>query len=314
MRSDRLELVSTPSSDKVKAAHLPLALTSMQVDITTRMGALAAATTTGFSQLDALLAGGLRTGTVIGVTGNPSCGKTAFALLMAYMAARSRAAVIFCSPVLDETEIMARLAARAMYREYPDAETSYAAIWSGEAWQDDYTRQAVSTSMNVAVRKVGSLLHLLRVRPLDSTLELANGAAFLWARHERVVVVVDGFEAFSASMAGDPLRAAGVNADYSNRLSQVAYELKQMADGGCAVVVTSQEHSRRYLAPVSTAEFELTPSDGASAPITPRELGLGTRIVTLQVTKNRVGPLASIPLRFVAGSSVFESLSEDTSG
>ena len=251
--------MSTPSSDKVKAPHLPLALTSMQVDITTRMGAFAPATTTGFGQLDTLLAGGLRAGTVISVSGAPGCGKTAFALLMGYMAARSRAAVIFCSSILDETEVMARLAARAMYREYPDAETPYAAIWSGEAWQDDFTRQAVSTSVNVAVRKVGGLLHLLRARPLESTADLVNAAAYLWARHERVVVVIDGFESFSAAAGGDAMRAAGVNADYSNRLSQVAYEFKQMADGGCAVVVTSQAQTRQFIAPVSTADLNWSP-------------------------------------------------------
>jgi KaiC/GvpD/RAD55 family RecA-like ATPase len=313
-RSDTLWVVSTPSSDKVKASHLPLALTGMQVDITTRMGALAPATTTGFGQLDALLAGGLRTGTVISVTGVPGCGKTAFALLMAYMAARSRAAVIFCSPILDETEVMARLAARAMYREYPDAETPYAAIWSGEAWQDDFTRQAVSTSVNVAVRKVGSLLHLFRVRPLESATELANAAAYLFARHERVVIVIDGFEAFFAAAGGDAVRAAGVNADYSNRLSQVAYELKQMADSGCAVVVTTQAQTRQYLSPVSTADFELALVDSTDMEFSRREVGLGTRMVNLQVTKNRVGPLALVPLRFVAGSSVFESPAEDIEG
>jgi RecA/RadA recombinase len=272
------------------------------------MGALAPATTTGIGQLDTLLAGGVRAGTVINISGPSGSGKTAFALLMAYMAARSRAAVIFCSATLDETEIVARLAARAMYREYPEAETCYGSIWSGEAWQDDFTRQAVGTSVNVAVRKVGSLLHLFRVRALDSTAEIVNAAAHLWGRHERVVVVIDGFESFSAAAGGDPMRAAGVNADYSNRLSQVAHELKQMADSGCAVVVTSQSHTRQFLAPVSTAEFELADAPAPTKPFSPRETALGTRLVTLAVTKNRVGPAATIPLRFIAGSSVFESL------
>jgi len=291
-----------------------MALTSMQVDITTRMGALAPATTTGLQQLDLLLAGGLRTGTLLNVTGQPGSGKTAFALLMAYMAARSRAAVIFCSAVLDETEIVARLAARAMYREYPEADTPYGAIWSGEAWQDDFTRQAVGTSVDVAVRKVGTLLHLFRFRALDSTSELANAAAYLWARHERLVVVADGFEAFSASAGGDSIRAAGINADYSNRLSQVAHELKQIADSGCAVVVTAQPHAQHFLAPVSTADFELTDGVAPPKPFSPRETALGTRMVTLCVKKNRVGPAVAIPLRFIAGSSVFESLADEDVG
>ena len=303
--------MATPSSDKLKALHLPLALTSMQVDITTRMGALAPATTTGFGQLDRLLAGGLRTGTLVSLSGPPGSGKTAMALLMAYMAARARAAVIFTSAFLDETEVMARLAARAMYREYPEADTPFGAIWSGEAWQDDFTRQAVGTSVNVAVRKVGNLLHLMRVRALDTTAEIANGAAHLWARFERVVVIIDGVEALCAAAGGDVARAAGINSDYSNRLSQVANELKQLADGGCAVVVTSQYQNQQFLAPVTTASLELSDAAAAAA-LAPRDLALGTRQVALNVTKNRVGPTASIPLRFIAGSSLFEQLLEES--
>src|SRR5687767_10279738 len=56
---------------------VPAALTSMQVDITTRMGALTAATPTGFSRLDRLLVGGLRTGTLMAVCGAPGVGRTA---------------------------------------------------------------------------------------------------------------------------------------------------------------------------------------------------------------------------------------------
>lgn len=285
----------------------------MQVDITTRMGALAPATTTGFGSLDRLLAGGLRSGTLLSVSGPPGCGKTALALLMAYMAARARAAVIFTSAVLDETDVMARLAARAMYREYPEADTPYGAIWSGEAWQDDFTRQAVGTSVNVAVRKVGNLLHLLRVRALDTTTEVANAAAHLWARFERVVVVVDGIEAFCAAAGGDAVRAAGINSDYSNRLAQVAYEFKQLADSGCAVVATSEQQSQPLITPVATASCRLADAAVRAEIKSPRDLALGTRHVVLDLIKNRVGPSTSIPLRFIAGSSVFEQLTDEPS-
>jgi replicative DNA helicase len=305
--------VPTPSSDKLKAQHLPLPLTSMQVDLTTRMGALAPATTTGFGQLDQLLLGGLRTGTLVTLSGPPGCGKTAMALLMAYMAARARAAVMFCSAFLDETDVMARLAARAMYREYPEADTPYGAIWSGDAWQDDFTRQAVSTSVNVALRKVGNLLHLYRFRALETASEIANAAAHLWSRFERVVVVVDGIEALCAAAGGDMARAAGVNSDYQNRLSQVANELKQVADGGCAVVVTSQQQNQPLLAPVATASLELADAPAAAGPGSARDWALGARQVILSVTKNRVGPTASIPLRFIAGASVFEQISDEPS-
>ena len=285
---------------------MPVALTAMQVDVTTRMGAMGPPTTTGIEPLDRLLAGGLRSDTLLSISGVPGCGKTAFALLLAYMAARSRAGVIFASTTLDETEIVARLAARAMYREYPESETPYGAIWSGEAWQDDFTRQAVGTSVNVAMRKVGDLLHLLRTRAAESTAEIAASAAQLWSRYERVIVVVDGIEAYFAAAGGDAIRAAGINADYSNRISQVAHEFRQMAAGGCAVVVTCQSQSQHLVLPAATAGCELVEAARSGSEESLRDVALGVRQVMLTVVKNHVGPRASIPLRFIAGSSVFE--------
>ena len=295
------------SSDKLKSPRLPVALTAMQVDVTTRMGAMGLPTTTGIEPLDRLLAGGLRPATMLSIGGTPGCGKTALALLIAYMAARARAAVIFASATLDETEIVARLTARAMYREYPESETPYGSIWSGEAWQDDFTRQAVGTSVNVAIRKVGDLLHLLRTRSMDSTAEIGAAAAYLWSRHERVVVVVDGIEAFSAAAGGDAVRAAGVNADYSNRISQVAHEFRQLAENGCAMVVTCQARSQHLVLPAATAGCELVDAAMPTVGSSMREDALGAREVVLTLVKNHVGPRASIPLRFIAGSSVFET-------
>lgn len=277
----------------------------MQVDVTTRIGALGSPTPTGIEALDAVLTGGLRPDTMLCISGAPGAGKTALALLMAYMAARARAAVIFASATLDETEVVARLAARAMYREYPESETPYGAIWSGEAWQNDFTRQAVGTSVNVAMRKVGDLLHLLKTRPSESTGDIAATATYLWGRHERVVIVVDGIESFTAAAGGDPGRAAGINADYSNRLMQVAHEMRQMAGTGCSVVVTCQPQSLHLVLPAATAGCQLLDT-AATVKNTARDDALGARQVLLSVLKNHVGPRVSIPLRFIAGSSVFE--------
>jgi RecA/RadA recombinase len=299
------------SSDRFHAQRLAVPLASMQVDVTTRLGALSPATTTGLPALDRLLCGGLRTGTLLSIAGAGGSGKTALALLMAYMAARTRAAVVYVSAVLDETEVVARLAARAMYREYPEAEISYSSIWSGEAWRDDFTRQAVGTSVNVAVRKVGNLLHLLRARALQSTAEVITAASCLWSRHERVVIVIDGLEAFAASAGGDAARAAAVNADFANRLSQIAHEFKQMADSGCAVVVTALPTIHPFILPVCTLACELGPTMPPPESISARERALGACRVTLSITKNRIGPLASIPLRFIAGASVFEQENEE---
>jgi hypothetical protein len=278
----------------------------MQVDVTTRMGALTPATPTGIARLDDMLRGGLRTGTLVAITGESGVGKTAFALLLAYMAARARAAVLFASVTMDETEVMARLAARALYRDYPDSATPYGAIWSGNAWHDEYTRNAVGTSVETAVGKVGQLLHLHRARPLEFTSDLADCAAHLWARHDRVVLVVDGVEAFCASAGGDLSRRVAANGSYRNRVAQVCCELRQVADSGCALVVSAQQHVSELVAPAATLAMEMRPVPGSRAALSERHRALGARSIDLVVTKNQLGPTGTVPLEFIAGAAVFE--------
>jgi KaiC/GvpD/RAD55 family RecA-like ATPase len=184
----------------------------MQVDVTTRLGAQSPATATGFASLDRMLSGGLRSGSVLAIVGAPGVGRTAFALLMAYMAARAKAGVVFASAALDATEVVARLAARALHREYPDARTPYGRIWSGQAWQDATTQRALADSVETVMKKVGAQLHLYRAAGLESTNSLTECAAQQWARHERAVLVVDDIEAFSAAGDGNVAHAAAANA------------------------------------------------------------------------------------------------------
>jgi hypothetical protein len=207
---------------------------------------------------------------------------------------------------LDESELLSRLAARALYREYPDSQTPYGEIWSGDAWTDDFTRGAVGTSVNVAVRKVGQLFHLYRARPFESTLEIGAATALLWGRHERVVLFVDGVEAFSASAGGDAARAAIINSDFESRMTQLGFELRQLAEGGCAVVATAATEHARWLAGAATLSAELVTTTRSVENDPPRDRALGARTVDLIVRKNRVGKTGVLPLKFVAGGAVFE--------
>jgi hypothetical protein len=282
-----------------------LSLSSMQVDVTSRMGALTAATPSGFATLDRLLNGGLRSGSLIAVTGGAGSGKTALLLLLAYMAARARAAVMFASVTLDETEVMARLAARALYRERPELGVAYGAIWSGQAWQDDVTRGPVSAAVETVVKKVGNYLHLHAAEPYESTAELGQRAAQLWGRHERVVILVDGIEALRASAPAASAEHTSANAGFESRVSQVAYELGKLAEQGCAVVVSALSRSADLVTPAATLAAELRPMGSHAAP-SERGLSLGVRPVELVITKNRVGAVGMIPLRFLPGVSVFE--------
>jgi predicted ATP-dependent serine protease len=276
-----------------------IALTSMQVDVTTRLGALSPATATGFSSLDRMLSGGLRSGTVLAIAGAPGVGRTAFALLIGYMAARAKAGVVFASASLDATEIVARLAARALHREYPDAHTPYGMIWSGQAWQDAATHRAVADSVETVVKKVGAQLHLYRAAGLESTNSLAECAAHQWSRSERAVLVVDDIEAFSATGEGAMSHAAAANASMEGRVTHVAYDLRRIADQGCSVIFTTLSRHSDLVAPAVTLAGELR-----AAPDTPSEPG--ERSMEFAVYKNRIGETGVVPLRFVPGAGLFE--------
>lgn len=295
------------SSDNIprSGGAAAIALTAMQVDVTTRLGSHAPATSTGFPTLDRMLHGGLRSGTVLALAGAPGVGRTAFGLLIGYMAARAKAGVVFASASLDATEVMARLTARALYREYPEVNTPYGMIWSGQAWQGAATHRAVADSVETVVKKVGAQLHLYRARGLESTQSLAECAAQQWSRHERAVLVVDDIEAFSAIGSGSVSHAASANGSMEGRVTHVAYDLRRIADQGCAVVFTTLSRHADFVAPAVTIAAELR-----SLPRTPVEDG--ARAMELFVYKNRIGETGSVPLRFIPGASLFEESKSDS--
>ena len=276
-----------------------IALTAMQVDVTTRLGSHAPATATGFPTLDRMLHGGLRSGSVLAIVGEAGVGRTALALLIGYMAARAKAGVVFASASLDATEIMARLTARALYREYPEVNTPYGMIWSGQAWQSSTTHRAVADSVETVVKKVGAQLHLFRARGLESTQSLAECAAQQWSRHERAALVVDDIEAFSAVGNGSTSLAAAANGSLEGRAMHVAYDLRRIAEQGCSVVFTALSRHAEVVAPAATIAAELRGSPDAKA-------ADGARSMELHVYKNRFGETGSVPLRFIPGASLFE--------
>ncbi|HEY1533562.1 MAG TPA: DnaB-like helicase C-terminal domain-containing protein [Polyangiaceae bacterium] len=289
------------SSDSIPKAGgaAGIALTAMQVDVTTRLGAHSPATATGFASLDRMLSGGLRSGTVLAIAGAPGVGRTAFALLIAYMAARAKAGVVFASASLDATEVVARLAARALHREYPDARTPYGMIWSGQAWQEAATHRAVADSVETVVRKVGAQLHLYRASGLESTNSLAECASQQWSRHERAVLVVDDIEAFSSTGDGSIAHAAAANGSMEGRVTSVAYDLRRIADQGCAVIFTTLSRHAELVAPAVTLAGELR-----EVPDAPRDND--ARSMEFSVYKNRIGETGAVPLRFVPGAGSFE--------
>jgi RecA/RadA recombinase len=297
-------LASVAAKRAKKVPEGPRSLASIQVDITSRLGAVAPTTSTGMPSLDALLGGGLRSGTHLLVSGGPGVGKTAFALMLAYMAARARVSVLFASVGLDETEIVARLTARALHREYQNVHATYGTIWSGVSLQDPALRGPISSCLATVSKKVGEHLHLHAAEPMEDVSSLADLAAFLWARNERVVVVVDGAEAFSAGAAGTGQAAPG--SGYDARLSLVAYELSRLAGQGCAVITTCHSAAAPLIAPAVTVMAELRPGRETSSRSAMKKKVIDARAMELAIVKNRLGPTPTLLLNFSPAASVFE--------
>ena len=275
----------------------------MHVDVRTRLGAASQTTTTGLSRLDALLGGGLRSGMHFLVSGGPGTGKTAFALMLAYMAARARASVLFTSVGLDETEVVARLTARALHREYQNVGATYGTIWSGESMQDQGLRGPIAACLDTVTKKVGEHLHLHAAEPLHDVSVLADHVALLWARNERVVLVVDGVEGYAPPSSTPAHYAAG----FDSRVFAVACELSRLAAQGCAVVSTSTLVAAPYVLPAATVAAELAPPRETAGKGGPKKrVQLGARAMDLAVLKNRFGRTPTVPLVHMAAASVFE--------
>ncbi len=254
--------------------------------MTTRLGAITKPTATGIKALDALLAGGLRHGTVLALTGAPGAGRTALALSIAYMAARASAGVVFAARGVDETELVARLAARALRKSYPASEVTYGDILAGRVLANDAVRRAVNDAVDTVVQKVGAHLHFAHLDARDSISSLVERSTQLWARYERVLLVVGDVVGLAVSEPGE----------LSARVMSVAYELKRLADHGCAVVLTALERHAELVAPAATLLAGLVPAateDGRPVPL------------EVVVHKNRTGTTGRFKLHALYGATEF---------
>lgn len=278
----------------------------MQVDVTTHLGAVGPTTSTGLPRLDQLLGGGLRSGLLITLSGDAGSGRTAVALALAYLAARNRAGVVVAGAAVDPTEVVARLAARALHREYPEARTSYGEIWTGQAYADDATRRPIADAVDTVMKKVGTQLHLFRGTGLETTQALAECVTQQWARSERVVLVVDDVEGFLAMGDGGTARAALVNGSFEARLTQVGYELRRIAEQGACVITTVLRQHLPLVSPASTLSIELETREAPPRDLTERLTKLGARQLLLRVTKNRIGSTGEVPVWFVPGAATVE--------
>ena len=267
----------------------PLSLASVQVDVATRLGAPAKLTATGFRGLDALLLGGLRNGTSLGIVGASGSGRTAVALMLAYMAARTQAGVCFAARGLDETELVARLAARALRKSYPSSELTYGDIWSGNALGTDAVRRAVSAAVETVVEKIGQHFYFSTLTAGTSLDEWVERSVQLWARYERMVLVFDDIEGLLAP--GEPLDSG---------LLRIGYQLKSLAEQGCSVVFTVLDVHTPLIAPTASALCRLH-SQGSPG-------DRGRRHLEIELFKNRLGATGAVSLEVLFGATEFTEI------
>jgi hypothetical protein len=209
--------------------------------------------------------------------------------MMAYMAARASAGVLFVSRGVDETELVARLAARALRKSYPSSEVTYPDILNGGVLANDAVRRAVNDAVEAVIAKVGAHLHFGKLGPETTLADLAGRSTQLWARYERVLVVVDDIEGLVVAESGE----------LGARVLSVAYGLRALADQGAAVVVTTLDRHADLVSRAATTWVELQPGpsrDGRSIPL------------ELVVKKNRVGGTGRFTLQALFGATEFTDI------
>lgn len=276
----------------------PRSLASVQIDLTSRLGEVRPAFSTGFARLDAMLHGGLRSGTLVVLGGEAGTGRSALALSLAYMAARARVASLVVGATVDAAEVLARYAARALHRERPSARIAYGDLLSGSAWATADGRGQVTHAIETVLRKVGASLHVQRLGPGEGARALAAAAERLWARQDRLAIIVDGVEA---------LAAAGREGSYEAALARAALELYGLAERGAAVIVTCGSAALPHVAVAAEVVAELRPVP-AGGPLDPPDdlVALGARKLDLAVVANSRGAAGVVPLRFVPGAAYLE--------
>jgi hypothetical protein len=208
--------------------------------------------------------------------------------MLAYMAARTQAGVCFAARGLDETELVARLAARALRKSYPSSELTYGDILSGNALTDT-VRSAVSAAVETVVEKIGQHFYFSPLAGGTSLAEWVKRSFQLWGRHERMVLVFDDLEGLLAP--GEPLDAG---------LLRVGYELKALTEHGCSVVFTVLDVHTPLIAPTADALVKLSSPVNHSA--------AGPKSLEMQLFKNRLGPTGAVSLEVLFGATEFHEL------
>jgi predicted ATP-dependent serine protease len=229
---------------------------------------------TGLWQLDALLAGGLRAGDLIGIAGSAGGGKSLLAGQIALDAAKAGAVVVYASVEMPHAELLARwLALEAFRAAAPHgdewalgySDLRYGRAWHGDGLADPAQHQRVLARIEqarAALATVDRRLAVHQVAPGATVADLRGLVATTHAPAPRAraarptVLVVDPLQRLFASACGGRTgrAAAAINATETERVGAVAQELKYLADTeGLAILFTSDTTKAAALGAVSSA-------------------------------------------------------------
>jgi hypothetical protein len=227
------------------------------------------ATSTGLTQLDRVLNGGLRGGDLIALSGAAKAGKSTLAGQIAFefarppagAAARPRGVVIYVSVEMPEHEVVSRWITREAFFLTLDRRTpwiSYAAVLYGSAWrrevtQDPQRNHAIQRTLIDAMQQVAAVVgppgspHLFVQRAPSGTTpwdlrRLVRAAREAHTEGAPALLVVDPLQRLFAGPMGQLQGRAldQINANEIERVARVAEQLKTIADeDDVAVLFTS---------------------------------------------------------------------------
>ena len=143
-------------------------LNSQRIDLKGRLDQRVEVDPTGIPSLDLALGGGLQPGRGLLISGMSGSGKSSLLLKFAYLFARTGSQVLFSQPGLEAAEILARLGARALHRNYRNATATFGTVLSGLALQDENYRGPVNDSLDQVFEKIGERLFLHEAKAYQS--------------------------------------------------------------------------------------------------------------------------------------------------
>ncbi len=201
---------------------------------------------TGLSNLDKLLAGGLRGGDMFGLAGSAGGGKSAFLGQVAYDAAYNGALILYFSFEMPVDEIYARLLSRAHYLKTGKMIDSRS-VHIGEFEQDQ--KQSVQDTGHAMNEATGGRLLISHPPVMVTPNHIREAVKQARREHPEVKQTVVILDPLQRLMLGESATIDKKQADYLNRneidrVGILASEIKRLADNENIAVLFASDTTK----------------------------------------------------------------------